>query len=250
MKGSGAVFVPIRTAVDDAIGRAVAAVLLDKPLDEVTREEASVALANPVAKGDIERTNRAIRAGIRAMALKLEPEILDPRFAGLIVAVTRRLDAGEWLNLGWATPAKTDQRGSPGVKAEEALWFAVEIAFLRAAYGVTLDKAIGIATGVYRLATGGRKGRSTSSPRPTMPARSGWGRTTIQTIIQLGEKSDPKAIADARREGMAARIGAVSPDFFAFRRDYRATWAARLRQAPRRVTPDGKRRRGTPRRNA
>jgi hypothetical protein len=183
------------------------------------------------------------------MMLKLESDIVDPKYAGLIIGAVRRLDAGEWRNLGWATLAKTSQRGSPGVKAEEALWFAVEIAFLRAAYGVNLDKAIGIATGVWRSGTGGRKGRPKSS-RPTMPARSGWGRTTIQRIIQLGEKSDPKAIADARRQGMAARTGAVSPDFFAFRRDYLATWAARLRQGASRVTPDGKRRRGTPRRNA
>ena len=62
-----AVLAPIRAAVDGAIGRAIAAVLLDKPTDAVTPKEALTALAEPFAKGDPERTNRAIRAGMRAM---------------------------------------------------------------------------------------------------------------------------------------------------------------------------------------
>lgn len=239
---------PIRPAIDDAIGRAVAAVLLDKPVDAVTREEALAALANPFAKRDPERTNRAIRAGMRAMAMKLESHLVDPGFAGLLVGVTKRLDAGEWRNLGWATPAKTTRRGLPGVRAEEALWFTVEIAFLRAAYDVSLDKAIGTATGVWRLGTGGRNGRPAALSGPTMPARAGWGRTTIQKIIRLGEKNDPERIADARREGKSARTGEVSLGFFTFRLKYLSTWAARLQQDASRVVLDGKRRRGTPRR--
>lgn len=173
------VVAPIRAAIDDAIGRAVAAILLNKPIEAVTRKEALAALANPFAKGDPERTNRAIRAGILAMTLKLDSHLVDPEFLGLIAGGVRRLDAGEWRNLGWASPAKTTRRGLPGVRAEEALWFTAEIAFLRAAYNVSLDKAIGAATGVWRLGTGGRNGRPAALSGPTMPARTGWGRTTI-----------------------------------------------------------------------
>ena len=64
--------------VKETIGRAIAAVLLDKPPDAVTQEEAFAALANPVVKGNRERTNRAIRAGLIAMAVKLEPEVIPP----------------------------------------------------------------------------------------------------------------------------------------------------------------------------
>jgi hypothetical protein len=52
----------VRERVDEAIGRAIAGVLLDKAPESVTMAEASAALANPVAKGDRERTYRAQRA--------------------------------------------------------------------------------------------------------------------------------------------------------------------------------------------
>jgi hypothetical protein len=243
-----AVFAPIRAAVDGAIGRAIAGVLLDKPADEVTPEEAAAALAKPVAKGDPERTNRAIRAGMRAMAMKLESRLVAPKFLGLLVGVTKRLDAGEWRRLGWASPAKTARRKSPGVLAEEALWFTVEIIFLQAAYDISLDEAIGRATGVRRPSSGGRSQRSRWSAAPTMPARSGWGRTTIQAILQLGEETEPEAIADARQQGLAARTGDVAFDFFAIRLTYLLTWRALLKQAASKAAPEGKRRRGTPRR--
>jgi hypothetical protein len=235
----------VREGVDEAIGRAIAGVLLDKAPESVTMLEASAALANPVAKGDRERAYRAQRAGLTAMMLTLESDIVDPGFAGLIIGVVRRLDSGEWRDLGWATPAKTNRRGSPGVKAEEALWLTVEIAYLQAFHGCSLDKAIGLATDIWRSKTGGR---TMTKSVPTMPARYGWGRTTVQKIIRLGERNEPTRIADARREGKAARTGNASPGFVAFRREYLATWAARLRQGASRSLSDGKRRRGTPRR--
>jgi hypothetical protein len=245
-----AVIASDRASIDDAIGRAMAAILLDKPQEAVTKNEVLAALAKPFAKKDPERTNRAQRAGILALAKNLDSHLVHHGFAGLIVDVVNRLDAGEWRKLGWATPAKTTRRGSPGVEAEEALWFAIEIAFLKAAYDVNIDKAIGLATGVWRSGTGGRKGRPATNPAPTMPARTGWGRTKIQRLIQLGEKNKPDDIADARRQGKAARTGNVDPDFFVIRRNYLATWAAKRLQSASCASPEAKQRRGTPRRTA
>ena len=75
----------VRANMDDAIGRAIAAVLFDKAPEAVTPEEAAAALADPGPPADgrprevrAALTHRAIRAGILEAVTKLTPERLPP----------------------------------------------------------------------------------------------------------------------------------------------------------------------------
>ena len=71
----------VRANMDDAIGRAIAAVFFDKAPKSVTPEEAAAALADPGPPADgrprevrAALTHRAIRAGILEAVTKLTPE--------------------------------------------------------------------------------------------------------------------------------------------------------------------------------
>ena len=126
----------VRAAMDDAIGRAIAAVLFDKAPKSVTPEEAAAALADPGPPADdrprevrAALTHRAIRAGILAAVTKLTPEDLPPSLTHQIEDVMVALDNGE--TLGWATPAP-GKRGEPGKRAFKTLWLAIEVAFQQA----------------------------------------------------------------------------------------------------------------------
>jgi hypothetical protein len=217
---AAAVFAPIRAAVDGAIGRAIAAMLLDKAPDEVTQQEATAALAKPVTAGDRHKTYRAQRAGIIAMIAKLSPEIIAPTFAQLSEDVLVSLDKGEAI--GWATPAP-NKRGASGNRAFRAHWFSIEVTFQQAGLGCSRDHAIGLTAGVWR----GK--RPANAPAATLL----WGASieALRKHLKTGEALDPNAIAEAAAEGAAVASGEkASADFMRRRSEYIAAWKTPLRR--------------------
>jgi hypothetical protein len=218
---AAAVFAPIRAAVDDAIGYAIAGVLLDKAPAEVTEPEAVAALANLFAKRGPERTNRAIRAGIRAMVTKLSPECVDSNFAQSIEDGLVALDNGEAT--GWATPAP-NKRGRSGIRAFMEHWFSIEVTFQqrKAVPKCSRDHAIGLTADKWR-----DEERPADAPGPILPWDASFA--ALQQHFKAGVALDKAlalgAIAEAAAEGKKiAAGGEASADFMRRRNEYIAVW--------------------------
>ena len=215
-------------AVREAAGRAAAAVLLNKPLKAVTQQEAAAALADYAVKGDPDLTWRAVRAGVRAVALELEPDLFPETLAGELIGSLRALDEGEVRGL--ATPAKTARRKSPSRRAEIVRALAAEVAFQQGKHHIGRDEALEIVTGVSR----GAKRPTAAAGLPPILAMA----ETFQTVRRLaeqGNRDNSGLTAAARAEGEAERRGeTVSPDFETFRKKnialFRARWGARGRR--------------------
>jgi hypothetical protein len=225
---AAAVFAPLRAAVDDAAGRAIAAVLLDKSPEKVTREEAAAALADPVALIDgrphdvrAAQTYRAIRAGFLAVVTKLTPEILSPSLTHQFEDVMVALDNGE--TIGWATPAP-GKRSEPGKRAFKAHWLAVEVAFQKEKLKRSRDYALGAVTGVWR------GDRPADAPPPILRWRASF--EALQKHLKQGEALDPAAIAEAEGEGKKiANGGEPSTDFMRRRNEYIVAWNAKAKRS-------------------
>jgi hypothetical protein len=214
--------------VHEAGGRAMAAVKLGKPIAEVTREEAAATLTRTgfVTDGNAELTGRTLRAGVKAMVLKLEPDLFNEYVAGVLIAELNRLEAGETENLVMLKPAETNRRKSPGADAEDASILSVEVTYQQAKHNIPKDEAIEIVTGISR---GAERPTAVAGLDPILPV----GAMTMQTVRRLVERGcedNPDLVAAARAEGEVERRGEPTSLFFqAFRRDYIATWAARFR---------------------
>jgi hypothetical protein len=216
----------VRKMVDDASGRAIAAVLLDKPSESVTPAEAATALADPVAVNDRPRTNRAIRAGILAAVSRLSPDCIHPAIARLVEDGIVMLDAGQ--SGGWTTP-EPGRRSWPGERALHSHWFALEIAFQIGRLGCSRDHAIGVVTGVWR------DGRRPAGAEPPV-LRWSLSFEALKKLLKQGEDLDLQPIAEARDAGEAVRKGQEPPaDLMRKRREILAVWPV--------AGPTGKRRR-------
>jgi hypothetical protein len=230
--------VALSAAVREAGGRAMAAVKLGKPIAEVTQEEAAATLTRTgfVTEGDPELTGRTLRAGSKAMLLKLEPGFFNEHVAGVLIGELNRLEAGETKRLVMLKPAKTGRRKSPGRTAEDARHLAIEVTFQAARHDILQDEAIEIVTGVSR---GAKRPTAAAGLPPILPV----GEMTMQTIRRLvkrGCEDNPSLVGEARAEGEAERRGEpLNRGFQAFRRDYIATWAARFQagRAPGQTPP-------------
>jgi hypothetical protein len=209
----------------------MAAVLLSKPAEAVTQEEVADAVADYVVKGDPGLTWRAVRAGVRAAVLELEPDLFPEALAGELVGALRALDEGDARGL--ATPAKTTRRKSPSRRAEIERALAAEVAFQQGKHHIGRDEALEIVTGVSR----GAKRPTAAAGLPPILAMA----ETFQTLRRLaeqGNRDNSGLTVAARAEGEAERRGeALSPNFKAFREKnvalFRARWAARGRRSAR-----------------
>ena len=211
----------IRAAVDEAAGRAIAAVLHDKTLETVTPEEAGAALKDPEAVGDRPRTYRAIRAGILAAVTKLTPDAFPPALAQQVEDGMIALDKGEAT--GWATP-EPGKRSAPGKRAFKAHWFAIEVTFQKEQLKRSSDWAIGAVAGQWR----GK--RPKDAPPPILLWRA--SIEALQKHLKQGEAVDPDAIAEAAAEGKkVAAGGKASADFMRRRAEYIAVWNARTKRS-------------------
>jgi hypothetical protein len=198
-------------------GRAMAAIFLNKPRYEVTKEEALDALIRSHTEADLELENRALRAGARAVITKLAGDLYPPLFprlvAATLVAALYGADAGERRCLGTMTPSKTGRRGFPAQEAEYERVVATEVAFKQGRRQISMDAAIESVTGVAR---GDLKPRK----KPAMlPMTGSWD--TVRRRIERAGKDNPGLVEAARLEGEARRRGEpMTPSFLAFRKQY------------------------------
>jgi hypothetical protein len=224
-----AVFVSTKAKVDEAAGRAIAAVLLGKSLDSVTPEEAAGALADYVREGDADLTARAVRAGVRAAVTALEGDLFPTGLAGEVVGGLKSLDSGEAR--GWAVPANIGAwRKPPGRRLEIASWIAIETAFQAGRYGCSRDEGLTRATGARR------PGSRTVIAAPALWPIASWD--IARRLEEEGRKAENEGVECARLEGAALAAGEVlTPDFNAFRQGYLAfaadpaVWRQVLRNA-------------------
>ena len=219
----------IRAAVEDVAGRAMAAVLLGKRPDAVTPEEAAAALADYVREGDADLTARAVRAGLKAVIVKLEGDLFPTKLAGEAVGGLNSLDAGEAR--GWTVPADVGAwRKPPGRRREIASWVAVETAFQEGSYGCSREQGLTRATGARRPAS------QTVVAAPALLPIASWDlalRLEAEGRAFIGDGVDA-----ARLEGAALAAGGfLTLDFNAFREGYLklaadpAVWRQILRNA-------------------
>jgi hypothetical protein len=212
----------LKAQVREAVGAAIAAVLLDKPLDQVTPEEGAAALANPIVAQDHPRSARAVRAGIRALTATLALGVIPVAFAQLIEDGLVALDEGQVK--GWTKPAP-GRRGQSGDRTFRKHWLAIEVNYQETRRGCTRSHAIGFVTGRWR----GK--RAANAPPPSMPSTA--ALQDLWRQVKAGEALDlnPDAIAEARAVGESeARGGKPSADFLRRRSEYITEWN---RQRPR-----------------
>jgi hypothetical protein len=207
--------------VHEVAGRAMAAVLLDKPQEAVTREEAMAALADYAAKGDSDLTWRAVRAGVRAVVLKLEPQVFPEALAGELIGALNALDDGEARGL--ATPAKARREkgkpsryGPPSRRHDLGQWLVTETGFQAGLLDLSFDANIGLTTGVTRDGE-----PSPHGPTPLLPLPMKWD--AARRFVDEARKRKPELWDAAVAQGVAeARGEPLDPTFASYRLDYLA----------------------------
>jgi hypothetical protein len=211
----------ISIVVHETAGRAMAAVLLGKPPEAVTLEEASAALVDFAVPGNADLTWRAVRAGLRASALKLSPAFPDA-LAGELVGAIDALDAGEAR--GMATPAKIVRGGGkparygpPSRRRDLGRWLVTEMAFQTGQRGLTFDEAVGLVTGVTRNRQPSPHGQ------PLLPLGSEWD--AVRGFVDRARKADREMWAAAKAQGEAAARGETLDDHFLASRLKVLAWA-------------------------
>jgi hypothetical protein len=215
---AGAALDRVGAIVREAAAREMAAVLRGKPAGSVTPYEASAALANYAVEGDADLTWRAVRAGVRAAVVKLEPGLFPAALAGELVDALNALDAGE--NRGLATPAdkarghgKPGRYGPPSRRAELGRWLVRETGFQTGFLGLSFDAAVGLVTGVTR---DGKPSKHAPVGGPLLPLGGEWD--AVRTLIVRARKVDPMTWAVAKAQGKAlARGEPIDPKFAADR---------------------------------
>jgi hypothetical protein len=204
--------------VREAAGREMAAVLHGKPAGLVTPDEASAALADYAVKGDADLTWRALRAGVRAAVMKLEPVLFPAALAGELVDALNALDAGEARGL--ATPADTARGrakrgpyGPPSRRADLGRWLVTETGFQTGLLGLSFDAAVGLVTSVTR---DGKPSKHGSAGGPLLPLGGAWD--AVRTFIGRARTANPMIWAIAKEQGKAlARGKPIDPKFEADR---------------------------------
>jgi hypothetical protein len=211
------VLLGVGNAVRLSAGQAAAAVLLDKPAEQVTKTEVLRAIRGIAGRGDNDdRFQRARRAALRETFFLLAPVGVPDNLAGLVIKSGRRLDEGS-ERAGMFTPAKRS-RGRPGRSANDAdERLMIEVAYTRTFKNVSLDEAVTLATGVRRADAATTRHQL---PEAAMP-RHGDHRALRRVVTEL-MKAKPD-VADRARMAAEARLrGEPNQDFEAFREGYLA----------------------------
>ncbi len=193
-----------------ASGRAVAAVLFDKPEGQVTGAEAMAALNYLNTEEDEERRDRALRAGVRASASVLNMGGLLPSELSIpLVAALDALDLGQARGMAKPSPSRRHQNVVERVEFERMLAFQVH--FTRGRWEVSKDRALAIVTGVARNSSkiaptfiGGKPYPTVENPALRMPPGVGFAR--LKKMLDRGEKelgADKKTAA--YKDGVAER---------------------------------------------
>ncbi len=222
----------MRRRIALASGRAVAAVLFDKPEDQVSEAEAMAALETVGTEEDGDRKARALRAGWRAAAEVLNVGgLLSSALTGPLVDALDALDTGEAL--GMAKPSPSRRRKNAVERDEFERMLAFQVHFACGRWGVSKSRAVAIVTGVVQPSDGGKKpvivdGRPYPTvEKPVLPMPQGIEFDRLRKAATRGEKKLGEAkLAAAHADGEAERDGRRLSTFAAFKvRAYSAQWA-------------------------
>ena len=215
-------------AVRLSAGQAAAAMLLNKPANQVTKAEALRAIRGIAAEGEGDRVWRAQRAALNGTVFLLAPVAYPENLAGLVMKSSRRLDEGN-ARAGMFTPVKLGRGRPDHYRNDDNERLMIEVIYTQTLKNVSRDEAVTLATGAQRADTAPT---GSQLPAPTM-FRRGDHKTLCRIVADL-EKAKPD-VADRARIAAEAHLR-HKPDagFDAFRKDYLAIERAKATRQGRR----------------
>ena len=160
------VLLGLGNAVRLSAGQAAAAVLLNKPAEQVTEAEALKAIRGIAVEGEGEgdRVWRAQRAALREMVFTLAPVVAPDNLTGLVMKSSRRLDEGN-ARAGMFTPVKRG-RGRPGHYGnDDNERLMIEVVYTQTLKNVSRDEAVTLVTRRAAARTQRRQVRNCPSRR-------------------------------------------------------------------------------------
>ena len=196
----------IQHRVGMASGRAMAAVLLDKPKEQVTDAEAMAAHADHVREYDEARQGKAIRAAWRAAAGVLEREGLLPGLLPVHLEMALvGLDKGEARGMVMPSPAPKRSRKAMA-RIDDVRRLALQVYQAMGLYNISKEHALVAVTGLPQ-GLRGRKYRKVTEP--TFRLRKVETYDTLRKRLAEGENALDKATLEKMRAvGAARRDGA------------------------------------------
>ena len=215
-RGAAAFRDRVAAEVRNAMDRAAAGVLFDKPWAAVSAVEIEQAAgSNYVAVGDRPKSDKAQRAAhVAALNVFAAHGLILPRRADYVADVYAHLDGGEAEGLARPAPSRTGRKGAAW-RDQIAVAIADEVHFTMGARDVSRENALALVTGVLRP---GAAQSPTASPliplRPSGARRDDSGvhapYSHARRLLEQGEKQlDRVALAFAQAQGKAA--GQVPP---------------------------------------
>lgn len=224
------VLLGLGNAVRLSAGQAAAAVLLNKPAEQVTEAEALKAIRGIAVEGEGEgdRVRRAQRAAQREMVFTLAPVVAPDNLTGLVMKSSRRLDEGN-ARAGMFTPVKRGRGRPDHYRNDDNERLMIEVVYTQTLKNVSRDEAVTLATGAQRADAAPT---GSQLPKPTI-LRRGDHKTLCRIVADL-EKAKP-GVADRARIAAEAHLR-HKPDagFDAFRKDYLAIERAKATRQGRR----------------
>ena len=228
VRGAEAFRQGVAAAVRDAMNRAAAAVMFDKPMAAVSAvERAKAEAADCVVVGDRPKSDRTRRAAhVAALQVLADHGLLPPEEAKYVADVFTMLDAGAVE--GCARPAPVKARKGGAWRDKLAVALADETNHAIGLHGISRERALMIASGVKRPTAAGNAPPGAAIPLPLSGAapRSGmlpgWPWKQAQRLLDRGEERlGDFGIRYARAQGVFARNGAPVDEAYAAAREER-----------------------------
>jgi hypothetical protein len=229
LRGAGAFQKKVAALVREAMNRAAAMVMFDKPtsLAVPAAERAVAEAADYIVVGDRPKSDRARRAA-HAAALQVLSEhgLIPPKMADYVADVFDKLNAG--AAEGYARPAPSKARKGGVWRDNFAVAVADETNHVIGLHGVSRERALAIVSGVKRPTAEGDAPPRAAIPLPLSEAapRSGvipsWPWKQAQRLLDRGEEIlGDFSIRYARAQGVAARNGDQVDEAYAAAREGR-----------------------------
>jgi hypothetical protein len=210
-RGQGDALLALRLYIRRIMGRAAAAVLLDKPRSAVTDAEVASALAAVAALAeDDPKRARAERAAWRAVAdnQHLRREIFPTDMCGALSAAFSALDVG--ASMGLATPDKNSRPATAVNRDALAKIIALEVEHHKSLLALPYDTyALTLVTGVINPETPDKTPDPSAVTLPLVPLT--WKQ--VKDLLAAGRKLlDPQELFAIRETAYAIAAGLVTPE--------------------------------------